>query len=66
MTNARRFLIGIWSLVISHFLLPVLAWAHGDDNLTAGSFLGPLLLVAVLAVGLSMGRPVIRWLARRG
>jgi len=53
-------------LVIGHFLIPGLAWAHGDNNLTAGSFLGPLLFVAVLAVALSMGRPVIRWLARRG
>ena len=79
MTNARRFLLGIWSLlrsvggpksasggVIGYLLLPALAWAHGDENLTAGSFLGPLLFVAVLAVGLSIGRPVIRWLGRRG
>lgn len=66
MTNARRILNGIWSLVISQLWLPAMAWAHGDDNLTAGSFLGPLLFVAVLAVGLRMGRPVIRWLVRRG
>jgi hypothetical protein len=54
-------------LVIGHLLLvPGLAWAHGDDNVTAASFLGPLILVAVLAAGLSIGRPLVRWLARRG
>jgi hypothetical protein len=66
MANARRVLIGIWSLVIGHFLFPGSAWAHGDDDVTAASFLGPLILVAVLAAGLGLGRPLARWLARRG
>jgi len=58
---------GRWSsLVIGFLLLPALAWAHGDDDVTALSFLGPLILVAVLAGGLSIGRPLVRWLARRG
>ena len=65
MTNARRVLIGIWSLVIGHLLVPALAWAHGDDDVTALSLLGPLILVAVLAAGLGIGRPLVRWLARR-
>ncbi len=65
MANARRVLIGIWSLVIGHFLFNGLAWAHGDDDVTAVSFLGPLVLVAVLAAGLGIGRPLVRWLARR-
>ena len=59
------FRIGIWSLVIGHLFISGPAWAHGDDDVTAVSFLGPLVLVAVLAAGLSIGRPVIRWLARR-
>jgi hypothetical protein len=46
-------------------LAPGLAWAHGDDDVTVVSFLGPLILVAVLAAGLSIGRPLIRWLAGR-
>ncbi len=57
---------GSWlSLVIGHLLVPALAWAHGDDDVTALSVLGPLILVAVLAAGLGIGRPLVRWLARR-
>lgn len=52
-------------MVIGHFLFPGLAWAHGDDEVTAVSLLGPLILVAVLAAGLGIGRPLVRWLARR-
>jgi len=65
MTNGWRVSIGIWSLVIGHLLVPALAWAHGDDDVTALSLLGPLILVAVLAAGLGIGRPLVRWLARR-
>jgi hypothetical protein len=65
MTNVSLGVIGIWSFVIGHSLIPDVAWAHGDDDVTAVSFLGPLLLVAVLAIGLSLGRPLVRWLARR-
>jgi hypothetical protein len=65
MGNALSRVIGIWSLIIGHLFIPGSAWAHGDDDVTAVSFLGPLVLVAVLAAGLSIGRPVIRWLARR-
>jgi hypothetical protein len=54
-----------WGFVICHFLFPSLAWAHGDDDVTAVSFLGPLVLVAVVAAGVSIGRPLIRWLAGR-
>jgi len=57
---------GPWlSLILGHFLIPGLAWAHGDDNVTAVSFLGPLIFVAVLAAGLTIGRPLVRWLARQ-
>lgn len=66
MTNWWHRSIGIWSLVTYHSFVPALAWAHGDDDLTALSFLGPLILVAVLAFGLSVGRPLVRWFARRG
>ncbi len=52
-------------MVIGHLLVPALAWAHGDDDVTALSLLGPLILVAVLAAGLGIGRPLVRWLARR-
>jgi len=65
-TNVSRGLIGIWSCVIGHWLSPNVVWAHGDDDVTEVTFLGPLILVAVLAVGMSVGRPLVRWLARRG
>jgi hypothetical protein len=66
MSNVSPGLIGIWSLVIGHWLVPDVAWAHGDDNVTAVSFLGPLILVAVVAAGVAVGRPLVRWLARQG
>jgi hypothetical protein len=47
-------LIGLW------LLWPGSAWAHGDDEVTALSFVGPMLGVVVLLATVGAGRAVIR------
>ena len=46
------------------FLLPALAYAHGDDNVTAASFLGPVVAIIVFAVLVSLGKAFLRMIVK--
>ena len=46
-------------------LLPALAYAHGDDNVTAASFIGPLIGFIVFVVVVGLGRVLLRMTIRR-
>jgi len=45
--------------------LPALAYAHGDDNVTLASFIGPLVGFFVLVTAVGLGRILLRMLIRR-
>ena len=51
-----------WLAVLAGGLLgfPALAVAHGDDHVTAASFVGPLLGLLVFVVVLGVGRTIVR------
>lgn len=45
--------------------LPSLALAHGDDNVTAATFIGPMLALAVIVVVVSLGKALLRAIVKR-
>lgn len=51
-----------WLAVLAGGLLgfPAVAVAHGDDHVTAASFVGPLLGLLVFVVVVSVGRAIVR------
>ena len=44
---------------------PGLAHAHGDDNVTAVSFIGPLVAFFVFVIVVGLGRVILRMMVRR-
>lgn len=60
-THGRRIVAGLVGLLI---LSPTLASAHGDDDVTMVSFIGPMLGFVVLVSVVGIGRAVVR--AARG
>ena len=47
------------------FFIPSLAYAHGDDNVTAASFIGPVVALLVFATVVGLGKIVLRRIVRR-
>ena len=45
--------------------LPALAYAHGDDNVTTASFIGPTVAVIVFVAVVGLGKTLLRMLIRR-
>ncbi|MBI2988273.1 MAG: hypothetical protein HYY45_16015 [Deltaproteobacteria bacterium] len=45
--------------------LPGLAYAHGDDNVNATSFIGPLVGLLVFAAVVGLGRVFLRWIIEK-
>jgi hypothetical protein len=45
--------------------LPALAYAHGDDNVTVASFIGPTVAVIVFVAVVALGKTLLRMLIRR-
>ncbi len=43
-----------------------LALAHGDDDVTAATFVGPMLAVIVVVTVVGLGRLLLRALVKRG
>ena len=48
------------SAIAIGFFLPSLAHAHGDDDVTVVSFIGPLIALLVFALVVSVGKMMIR------
>ncbi len=46
-------------------LMPVLAWAHGDDEVRVNSFLGPILAVLTIFILVPIGKVVIRGIKKQ-
>ena len=47
------------------FLFSPLVYAHGDDNVTVASFIGPLLAFFVFVTVLSLGRALLRMIIKK-
>lgn len=45
--------------------LPALAYAHGSDDVTVASFIGPTVAVIVFVAAVGLGRTLLRMLIRR-
>ena len=45
--------------------LPALAYAHGDDDVTAASFIGPMVAVIVFMLVVGLGRMLLRMVIKR-
>lgn len=51
-------LAGLWTL------MPLMAWAHGDDEVRWNSFFGPGLAVLTILVAVPIGKALIRGLRK--
>jgi len=47
-------------------LFPGLAFAHGDDDVTAATFVGPMLAVVTVVTVVGLGRLLLRAMVKRG
>ncbi len=47
-------------------LFPGLAFAHGDDDVTAATFIGPMLAFVTVVTVVGLGRLLLRALVKRG
>lgn len=56
-------LIGVISGGI--LFLPGLALAHGDNNVTVATFIGPMLALVVLVTVVGLGKAVLRTIVRK-
>lgn len=54
------------SVQVIVLFLPALAHAHGDDHITGGSFIGPVLGFIVLVAVIKLGKVIIRTKIARG
>jgi len=45
--------------------LPALAYAHGDDDVTAASFIGPLVGFFVLVTAVGLGKALLRAIVKK-
>lgn len=61
--QGRRIVAGLAGLVI---LAPTVAFAHGDDDVTVASWIGPMVGFVVLVSLVGIGRAVIRVVRRGG
>ena len=51
----------LWhSVGVTVLFLPSLAYAHGDDSVTAASFIGPMVGLIVLVAVVWLGKAVLR------
>ena len=48
------------SIMVILILTPLLAWAHGDDEVSINSFFGPLLALITIFMLVSIGKFVIQ------
>ena len=46
-------------------VLPALAYAHGDDDITAASFIGPMVGLIVFAAVVGLGKAFLRAMSKR-
>ena len=53
------------SLVKLVLFSPALAYAHGDDNVTAASFIGPMVGLIVFAAVVGLGKAFLRAMSKR-
>lgn len=47
-------------------LFPGLAFGHGDDDVTAATFIGPMLAFVTVVTVVGLGRLLLRALVKRG
>lgn len=67
----RKQLEGLWSRLVGTVLaavvfFPSLALAHGDDEVTAATFVGPMLAFVTVVTVVGLGRLLLRALVKRG
>ncbi len=56
----------LWlSMMVLGLFLPALAYAHGDDEVTAASFIGPLVVFFVFVTVVGLGKAILRMIIRR-
>jgi hypothetical protein len=60
----RRATFIIW-LSAGIFLSSSLVYAHGDDNVTATSFIGPLVAFVVFAAVVGLGKALLRAIVKK-
>lgn len=57
----------LWARIIPAVLLsPGLALAHGDDDVTAATFIGPIVALLVIVTVVGLGKIFLRIMVRRG
>ena len=55
-----KLLARVWSAASLWMLMPTLAFAHGDDEVTAATFIGPMLAFVMVVSVVGIGRALIR------
>jgi hypothetical protein len=67
----RKHLEGLWTrlvgtMLVAVFFFPSLALAHGDDDVTAATFVGPMLAFVTIVTVVGLGRLLLRAVVKRG
>jgi hypothetical protein len=67
----RKQLEGLWprligTVLMAVLLFPRLALSHGDDDVTAATFVGPMLAFVTVVTVVGLGRLLLRTLAKKG
>jgi hypothetical protein len=53
-------------MLVAVFFFPSLALAHGDDDVTAATFVGPMLAFVTIVTVVGLGRLLLRALVKKG
>ena len=67
----RKQLEGLWprlvgTVLVAVLFFPGLAVAHGDDDVTAATFVGPMLAFVTVVTVVGLGRLLLRALVKKG